>query len=105
MKLMTIGPLTQRRVAGIWGIDGKDLICSEGLRQYFNVPKSAKKVWVELHDTPDKSRIRVKKIPDSLYRLGFGERARQGIIVYFEAARMVDKLNADKIYAEVHYKT
>lgn len=42
----TIGPMKEDR-EGDWGISSTCFLCGDGLRQAFNIPKTAKTLWLE----------------------------------------------------------
>ena len=61
IKVKTIGPMTLQSGCQ-WGFESGGLVCNDALRQRFNIPLTAKRLWVTLtkHCPDHRDAIRVR---------------------------------------------
>ena len=55
---------TASRRDGFWDRNGYSEICHDGLLEFFDVPDSAKVLWVSLHDRCAKTRVAARVVMD-----------------------------------------
>lgn len=72
MILDTLGPMLRHggiRHDGVWYCDGVE-ICAGGVRKFYYVPVSAKRLWVVAHDRRIRGGVVVRSRPSKIFVSG-----------------------------------
>jgi len=80
---------------------GESWICRSGIRELFDVPYKAKKLWVVLHDRPARDRIEITNIRNQYMDLD-GERRLVFLMFYSWICKFMKE--RELIYAEFWYE-
>lgn len=109
MKQKTIGPMKLDCCDDYWVMHGGDFLCDEVLRQHFNIPAAATKLWITLtkrRPTSHNDAICVLPLPPSLYghpRCALDGNANNPTELTCEA-HAASKPFGSTFYATIYYK-
>ena len=104
---MKLAEFRFRLVCGEWWYDrSEDLdLCAEGVRKFWEVPKRARVLWVQLHDKPNGYRYRLdldRTDPDDPAIFVDGARVEVDDVIYDRLKSLLKKHK--NIHAEVWFQ-